>query len=237
MNNRYIILFYGLVIAAALIFSVYYSVVWKPEKSHPVVYEGPALDLPKPRYSSNMSVEEALLNRRSKREYLQEALTLEEISQLLWSAQGVTGKGFLRTAPSAGGTYPLEVYLVAGNVSGIEAGIYHYIPEHHRITKIGSGDYRKELEAAAGGQRWVGEAAADIVIIAVYDRTTSVYGERGIRYVHLEAGHAAQNIYLQATALGLGTVAVGAFDDNMVSNILNTTEKETPLYIMPLGRT
>ncbi|MBN2013842.1 MAG: SagB/ThcOx family dehydrogenase [Candidatus Altiarchaeota archaeon] len=234
--KKYLSLIYAGVIVAAILGSVYLSLTWKPTIAKPVIYKGPEIRLPEPMYSSDISVEEALIMRRSIRAYSQESLTLQDISQLLWAAQGITGQRFLRTAPSAGGTYPLEVYLVAGNVEGLAPGVYHYRPDGHLLTRIRGGDYRMELQEAALDQRWIGDAAVDLVITAVYDRTTDRYGERGTRYVHLEAGHAAQNIYLQATALGLGTVSVGAFDDDRVIEVLNATKEETPLYIMPIGR-
>ncbi|RLI91482.1 MAG: nitroreductase [Candidatus Altiarchaeales archaeon] len=192
--------------------------------------------LPEPSYEGAMSVEEAIKKRRSIRNYKDESLSLNEISQLLWSAQGITDKrtGF-RSAPSAGATYPLEVYLVVGNVNGLSRGIYHYTPRMHTIELLKMGDYRKDLEEAAFGQRWVGDAPISLIFTAIYNRTTSRYGKRGIRYVHLETGHAAQNVYLQATALNLGTVVVGAFDDQRIKEILNLTNEE-PLYIMPVGR-
>lgn len=223
-------------VITAVLGSIYLDLTWKQEVTMPVVYEGLEIKLPEPRYNSNVSIEEALLGRRSMRDYSQKALTVKEVSQLLWSAQGITSEGFMRTAPSAGGTYPLEVYVVAGRIDGLEPGVYHYNPDRHSLTRIREGDFRKELQEASLNQEWVGNAAADLVITAVYERTTSRYGERGIRYVHLEAGHAAQNIYLQAVSLSLYTVSVGAFDDEPVLGILNATQEETPLYIMPVGR-
>ncbi|MCS7119688.1 MAG: SagB/ThcOx family dehydrogenase [Nitrososphaerota archaeon] len=192
--------------------------------------------LPSPRYVSNVSVEEALLRRRSIRDYKAEPLTLHEVSQLLWAAQGITDERGLRTAPSAGALYPLEVYLVVGNVEGLDKGVYKYKPEGHRIIKVLDGDKREELSAAALGQAPVKNGAIDIVIAAVYERTTVKYGDRGIRYVHMEAGHAAQNIYLQSTALSLGTVTVGAFYDDQVKSVLRLPENEQPLYILPVGK-
>ena len=194
------------------------------------------IELPQPRLKSNVSVEEALLHRRSIREYTNEPLTLEEVSQLLWAAQGITAKWGGRTAPSAGGLYPLEVYVAVGRVQGLNPGVYKYEPRGHKLNKIGVKDVRGELVKAALGQTWVGEGAIDIVITAVYERTMKKYGERGIRYVHMEAGHAAQNIYLQATALNLGMVVVGGFYDDQVKEVMSLAENETPLYVIPVGR-
>lgn len=195
------------------------------------------IKLPKPRLSSTVSVEEALLKRRSIRNFKKEPLTLSEVSQLLWSAQGITEESMgLRTAPSAGALYPIEIYIVVGNVINLSPGIYKYNPKNHELVLIMKGDKRKELAISALGQKWIEEGAIVIVISAVYERTTSKYGERGIRYVHMEAGHVSQNIYLQAVALNLGTVAVGAFYDEEVKKLINMQKNENPLYLMPVGR-
>ena len=178
--------------------------------------------LPLPRLKGEMSVEEAISRRRSVREYTDEPLSLEEVAQLLWSAQGITEPNReFRAAPSAGATYPLILYLVVreGGVKGLRAGIYRYDTLRHSLKIVKEGDYSSELSTAALGQPWVREAPVNIVFTAVYERTTIRYGERGIRYVHMEVGHAAQNVYLQATAMKLGTVVVGAFRDEEVLRI------------------
>jgi SagB-type dehydrogenase family enzyme len=195
------------------------------------------LRLPAPRRESDTSVERALAIRRSIRDFKDVPLKLPEVSQLLWAAQGITEprRGF-RTAPSAGATFPLELYLVAGNVQGVRVGVYRYRPLHHDLTRVADGDVRRPLAAAALGQRWVEQGAVVLVIAAVYERTTRRYGERGVRYVHMEVGHAAQNVYLQAAALGLGTVVVGAFTDDRVRGIIHMPPREHPLYLMPVGR-
>lgn len=193
------------------------------------------LKLPEPRHESETSVEEALLKRRSVRSYREEPLTLAEVSQLLWAAQGITAPGWGgRTAPSAGALYPLEVYAVVGEVEGLEPGIYHYRPEGHLLMRRKAGDLRSELAAVALGQAWVREAPLVLVIAARYERTTRKYGERGVRYVHIEVGHVGQNVYLQAEALALGTVMVGAFSDQEVKELLGIEEE--PLALMPVGR-
>ena len=174
------------------------------------------IPLPKPKLESNISVEEALQGRRSIRSYKNEPLSLSEISQLLWAAYGVTQKmsgfrGGLKTAPSAGATYPLEIYLVVGNVKGLTKGIYQYKPEGHTLKKVYTGDKRAELCAAAHGQSMVRNAPASIVYTAIFERTTGRYGGRGRdRYVCMDLGHSAQNVYLQAFTLNIGTCAVGA---------------------------
>lgn len=194
-----------------------------------------AVKLPQPEYDGNISVEKALQKRRSVRKYGKVPITLSNLSQLLWAAQGVTRPGGLRTAPSAGALYPLEVYVVGGNIDGLQAGVYVYKPGGHELLKLTDGDKRTELRKAALGQSAIKDAAAVLVIAAVYERTTVKYGERGIRYVHMEAGHAAQNVCLQAVSLNLGTVVIGAFDDDGVRKAANLTIREQPLYLLPTG--
>ena len=194
------------------------------------------INLPEPQYDSDVSIEQSLLNRRSIRSYTGEPLTLQEVSQLLWAVQGITDPRGFRTAPSAGALYPLEVYLVAGDVEDLTSGVYRYEPDGHQLARIIDGDKRAELADAALAQPCVKEGAISIVFAAVYERTTVKYGDRGIRYVHMEAGHAGQNLCLQATAMGLGVVTVGAFHDEQVSKLLNLPQDEKPLYIIPVGR-
>ena len=155
--------------------------------------------LPKPRLYGNMSLEEAVFKRRSVREYSEEPLRLEDLSQILWAGQGITGSRF-RSAPSAGATYPLEIYVVVKDVEGLKPGVYHYIPTNHSLQLLKEGDYSYQLYKACINQRWILDARANLVITGIYGRTTSIYGERGVRYVHMEAGHVGQNIYLQCTA-------------------------------------
>jgi len=165
-------------------------------------------------------------------------LKLEQVSQLMWCAQGITDRrGMLRAVPSAGATYPLEAYVVVkdGGVEGLGAGVYRYEPEDHSLELVREGDLSEELASACLGQRWVKEAPVNIVITAVYARTTRRYGTRGERYVHIEVGHVGQNVYLQATAMGLGTVAIGAFYDDEVREVLGVPKDEVPLYVMPVG--
>lgn len=192
--------------------------------------------LPKVRFYSTTSVEEALMKRRSIREFRDVSLVLDDLGQLLWAAQGHTDRAGFRTAPSAGALYPLEVYAVAGNVQGLPAGLYHYIPRGHALLRIADGDKRQALGRAAYDQPSIAEAPAIVALCAVYERVTEKYGERGLRYVHMEAGHAAQNVYLQAVSLQLGTVVLGAFDDKGVRDVLKLDGQEDPLYLMPVGR-
>jgi len=196
-----------------------------------------SIALPEPVYESDTSIEEALLARRSIRNYREGALTLQELGQLLWAAQGITDPSGKRTAPSAGALYPLEVYVVVGDVEGLEAGVYKYRPEPHDLVKTLDGDRRKDLTRVALNQQYITQGAIDIVITAVYERVTRKYGDRGVMYTHIEAGHAAQNICLQVASLNLGTVTIGAFENDGVKRVLGLPADEEPLYIMPVGRT
>ncbi len=182
-----------------------------------------------------MSLDEALMHRRSVREFSPTELTLPEVSQVVWAAQGVTTTGH-RTAPSAGATYPLEIYLAAGKVDDLATGVYHYAPDRHRLETVAIGDVRQQLAKAAVDQQWLIRAPMIVVITANYARTTARYGRRGERYVHMEAGHAAENLLLEATALGLGATPVGAFDDTEVSRLLHLPASEAPLYLIPVGQ-
>jgi|GEM_PF-109855 len=194
------------------------------------------VELAEPRYDSSFSVEKAMRGRRSIRSYSDAPLTLAEVSQLLWAAQGITNDRGFRTAPSAGALYPLEVYVVAGKVDGLAAGIYKYRPREHELWRVDLGDKRRELSEAALGQEPVADGAIDIVFAAVYGRTAVKYGERATRYVHMEIGHAAQNVFLQAGALDLGAAVIGAFFDEEVEKVVQMERDERALYIMPVGR-
>ena len=195
-----------------------------------------AVALPEPSFKGNISVEEALKERRSVRVYAEVPLALTDLGQVLWAAQGVTDERGHRTAPSAGPLYPLEVYVVAGDVAGLEPGVYHYRPGEHLLIQTAGGDQRATLQAAAVDQAPVGSAPATVVIAAVPDRTTGDFGDRGMRYVFMEAGHAAENVFLQAQAINLGTVTIGSFGDGEVREVLGLPENTTPLYLMPVGR-
>lgn len=185
--------------------------------------------LPEPETVGEMSMEETIKKRRSVRSFNDKELNLEQISQILWAAQGITDEKGYRSVPSAGALYPLEVYVVKKD------GVFHYIPEGHKMEIILEGDIRKKLKEICLGQQWVEDAPVDIIITGVYKRTTIKYGDRGIRYVYLEAGTACQNILLQAVSLGLGAVPVGAFRDNQIQEILNLSKDETPLFVIPIG--
>ena len=187
------------------------------------------IDLPQPEVTGGGSLAEALARRRSVREYQPLPLDMADISQLLWAAQGVTSNTGQRTAPSAGGLHPLELYVIT------EGGRYHYDPNGHQLDVLGEDDVRRELSRAALSQEAVEEAAAVFVVAAVYSRTEQKYGERAERYVKLEAGHVAQNLLLQAASLGLGAVPIGAFHDDEVREVLDLPSDHQPLYLIPVG--
>ncbi len=192
---------------------------------------GSLIPLPPPQIVGVRSLQEVLALRRSVREFTPRPLTTTEIGQLLWAAQGVTDRDGRRTAPSAGGLYPLELYAVTSD------GLFHYVPERHALLRAVEADLRAELQAAAYGQAAVGGAPLVIAITGVVARTAVRYGQdRAQRYVQLEAGHVAQNLLLQAVALGLGAVPIGAFDDARVQAVLRLPGGEFPLYLLPIGQ-
>jgi SagB-type dehydrogenase family enzyme len=196
------------------------------------------IKLPPPQLKGKVSLEEAVAKRRSIRKYCTKPLSLFQLSQVLWSAQGITGAGKLRAAPSAGAAYPLEIFAVVGrqSVEELQAGIYHYEVDAHSLSLCKPGDLRLDLAKAALDQGFIAQAPVDIVICALYTRTSYTYGRHGERYVHMEAGHVGENIHLQAVALGLATVEVGAFNDEQVRKVLGLEEQIKPLYIMPMGK-
>ncbi len=186
--------------------------------------------LPRPTLEGSISLEEAMQRRRSIRSFTDEPLSDREISQLLWAAQGISDPRGYRTAPSAGALYPLEVYVIT------EQGVYHYDVERHALELSLEGDLRREVYAAGLRQESLLEAPVTVVIAAVYERIAVKYGrERGPRYVHMEAGHAAQNVLLQTVALGLGAVPIGAFEDARLQSVLHLPPNHQPLYLIPIG--
>jgi SagB-type dehydrogenase family enzyme len=200
------------------------------------------IKLPLPQLEGKMSVEEALARRRSRRAFKDYPLTLEQVSQLLWSAQGITQKGGIgrtskRTAPSAGGVYPLDIYLVVGKdkVEGLKVGVYHYNPLRHSLTIILEEDRRREISQACLDENQIENAPVSLIITAEFSRLTDRFGENRINFVYMEAGHVAQNIYLQVESLGLGTVSMGGIREEDISQALNLPEQHIPLYVMPVG--
>jgi len=205
------------------------------------------IKLPSPQLKGKVSLEETILRRRAVRRYRRDPLDLSQLSQILWSAQGITGTREFRAAPSAGATYPLEVFVFVGKQGVItseakqapeelQAGIYHYEADSHSLSLHKPADLRPDLARATLEQEFIIDAPVDIVICALYHRTSYRYGRRGERYVHIEVGHVGENIHLQAVALGLATVEVGAFHDEEVRKVLGVEEQIKPLYIMPLGK-
>lgn len=192
--------------------------------------------LPAPAQTGQHSLEALLQHRRSVREYPELALSLAQLGQLLWAAQGITHRSGYRTAPSAGALYPLELYAVVGHVSGLAKGIYHYLPKRHALVKTVDGNVGAALAKAALSQASVAQAPVVIVFTAVSARTEQKYGERAQRYIDIEVGHAAENLFLQAEALGLATVDVGAFHDQEVAHVLQLPHGQVPRLLMPVGR-
>ncbi|MCS6785188.1 MAG: SagB/ThcOx family dehydrogenase [Candidatus Caldarchaeum sp.] len=234
--------FLSLVVALATLGVTFLTgFIVRREEIRPRLEELKTVALPKPRLDGPLSVEQAIQRRRSRREYRDESLPLSDVSQLLWAAQGVTAPHLwtgLRSAPSAGGLYPLETYVVVknGGVEGLAAGVYHYNPHRHHLSLVAEGDYSKPLMSACIDQEWVGAAAFNIVFTAVVERTRVRYGDRAVQYVFQESGHAAENVYLQAESLGLGTVVIGAFIEDEIRRILKVSSDELPVYVMPVGR-
>lgn len=190
---------------------------------------GTTITLPKPNQDGLKSLELAIATRRSRRQFSPQSLTLEQIGQLVWSAQGQDAGSRFRTVPSAGATYPLELFVVTSD------GFFQYLPAKHALEKLTDEDLRAPLASAAWGQEFVEAAPLTLVFTAKFSKTTNRYGQRGVRYVYMEAGHAAQNVHLQAEALGLGSVAVGAFDDASVSNVLSLPDHLEPIYMVVVG--
>jgi len=207
--------------------------LWCGVMAGPVLSEG-VTKLPPPDTVGQVTVEQALWHRRSVRAFADESLSLKQVGQLLWAAQGPNRGLVGRTAPSAGATYPMEIYLFAGKVKGLRPGVYHYSVDGHYLSLMRVGDHRAELAAAALGQGSISSAPAVLVLAADFSRTAQRYAERAPRYVYMEAGHVGENVHLQCEALGLGTVMIGAFQDDRVEKFLGKGQE--PLYIMPVGR-
>jgi SagB-type dehydrogenase family enzyme len=191
------------------------------------------LQLPPPRLKGDLSLEETIYRRRSTRVYREERLAEDVLGQLLWSAQGVVERGerLRRTAPSAGARYPLETYLATGEF------LAHYRPAKHALSIVRRTDVRPDLERAALGQEFIHQASAVIILTSVARRIEEQYGKsRGARYIAMEAGHAGQNVMLQAVALGLASVPIGAFQDAQLAEILQLKPEERPLYMLAVGR-
>ena len=196
---------------------------------------GPVLALPAAQSTGTLALEAALSRRRSLREFAPAAIGRAQAGQLLWAAQGMTDARGRRTAPSAGALYPLTLYLVAGQVDGVESGLYRYDPQGHALQRVDGADLRTRIAAAAVGQSWIAQAPAIVAFAARVQRTAPRYGERAGRYVAIEVGAATQNLLLQAVALGLGGTAVGAFDDAALGRLLALPDGEAVLLLVPVG--
>ena len=199
------------------------------------------ITLPSPALKGSISVETAIKTRRTRRSFSDQPLTLQEWGQILWAAQGITSEGVIkkRGAPSAGALYPLDIYLILskrGSDASSPTGIFHYLPQKHAIEKISDKDFTKEVAEASLHQYWMAEAPGMILITAEYSRITGKYGKRGIRYAHIEAGHVAQNCFLQAESLKLNVGIVGAFEDQSLINLLPISKEHEPILILPIGR-
>lgn len=196
------------------------------------------MHLPDPMVDGDVSLERAIHQRRTIRSFEGKALTLKQFSQLLWAAQGITeAGGFKRAAASAGALYPMDVYGVAGGdcIENLDPAVYHYEPTNHTISLVKKGDARRDIAIASLSQMWMAHAPLTLVITAEYSRIMVKYGQRGIRYAMIEAGHIGQNIFLQSQAMGLEAGIVGAFEDEKVIQIMGIKKTHEPLLIMPVG--
>ncbi|VVB72762.1 Nitroreductase family protein [uncultured archaeon] len=200
--------------------------------------ESDMVSLPQPRTDGGISVEKALFERRSIRSFKNESLTLDEVSQLLWAAQGVTDDKGHRTSPSAMASYPLEVYLLAGNVTGLSAGVYHYSPHGHNLTVISLGNKIDELFSSSlrGKKDWRALSPAVIIITGVFERINKVPGQDLSRFVYVETGTAAENLLLEVVSLGLGATYTAGFDENRTRECLGLARGEDPIAVLPVGR-
>ena len=228
---------YDRLIIFAIMFVLFASVTISPEKGYAMdgnIKSG-IITLPEPVKDGSVSVEKALWNRRTTRSFSTRPLSLQDISQLLWAGQGVTGNRGFRTAPSAGALYPLEIYVAAGNVKNLPAGLYHYRSESHDLEIVSRGDHRTSIWEAALQQSAIKDAGAVFVITGIFSRTTEKYGRRGMQYVLIETGHVAQNLILQAEAMGIGHAPIGAFQDEVLKEVLKIDQDAHPLYIIPVG--
>ena len=192
-------------------------------------------ELPNPKKISDLSIEEAISIRRTKRDFGKGLISIESLGQLLWAGQGITDPGKTkRAAPSAGAIYPFKIYLSVRNIKDLKEGIYKYLPQEH-VLKLINEKEAGDIKRATFEQSFIEKAGVNLFLVADYEKITETYGSRGVRYVHIEAGHIAQNICLQAESLSLNTVLVGSFDDEKMANIFEL-EKEKLVYILSIGK-
>jgi SagB-type dehydrogenase family enzyme len=197
-----------------------------------------SVSLPKPSSDGKVSLEKVIKERRTTRDFREKTLSLSHLSQLLWAAQGITDPTMgRRSTPSGGALYPLDIYVLVGEngVEKMDAGVYHYLPKEHSVSMISKGDRRREISTVSLSQMWMAKAPVIFIITAEYKRITGKYGERGVRYALIEVGHAGQNLFLEAEALGLGAGIVGAFSDPEVSRVAGLPSKHEPILLMPVG--
>ena len=198
------------------------------------------ITLPKPSSKGSITVEEALKARRTHRSFSSQGLALKQFSQILWGAYGVTAHNYgvsLKTAPSAGALYPLDIYAVVGDrgVENLAPGLYHFFSEKHAVNLVRSGDLRAEVARNSLHQMWIAKAPLILIITGQYERSSIKYGPRGVIYTHIEAGCVGQNIFLQAEAIGLKAGIVGAFNNRDVVKTMGLPASHDPLLIMPVG--
>lgn len=218
------------------------------------------IELPVPSLDGNVSVEDAINKRRSFREFTDQPLSMADLSQCVWSAQGITGSDGKKVAPSAGAVYPVTLYVVIGVIDNLSAGLYRYEPNRHTLEAIRAGELRAQLrDAAFEEQPWIGQAASILVIAADISKASSTFqqqprpllparlyllhpwsrpaGQRGFRYIYMEVGAIAENVYLQGQTIGVGVVFIGGFDDQKVTDVLKLPSPYTPIGLVCLGRT
>jgi SagB-type dehydrogenase family enzyme len=201
--------------------------------------DAPSVALPRVKDRGGPSLWTAMGTRRSRRGFTSDPLSLEHLSQLCWAAQGVTAEMHglpLRTTPSAGGLYPIETYVVANRVAGLERGVYHYYPVDHSLERLAEGDYGAAVAHAALDQGMCARAPAVFVWTAIVQRSRMKYGQRCYRYIYLDAGHVGHSVALAAEGLGLGLCAVGAFYDDEVEELVGADgEEEVAVYLACVG--
>lgn len=219
-----------------------YSIDWNkkplPYKHYPNAVK---IAMETPKRCGDMSLFEALLRRKSLRRFVDVAMNRESLSCILWASSGIQRNemGFdFRTAPSAGGLYPIETYVITHRVEGIDPGIYHYHVKGHALEEIKKGDFRPIIAQAALGQTMCAQASVVIAWTALFERSSWKYRQRAYRYVYLDVGHMAQNLALACTSLGLGSCQVGALFDDEVNDILGVDgTSESILYMSVVGHT
>jgi SagB-type dehydrogenase family enzyme len=205
--------------------------------AHPETASPPeSITLPQPDLEGKMTLEQALAQRRSVRQYAPGPLSLAEVSQLLWAAHGITGPNGKRTTPSARAVFPLEIWLAVGDVTDLAPGVYRYVPEDHALSLVAAGDPREGITAAAPRQAGVPTIPVVVAVVGDSALATERFGSRRERYLAMEAGFVVQDVYLQATALGLGTVAVGGYRDAPAREALGLPAGRELLLLMPVGR-